>query len=149
MFGKPVRDFRPYETALQVTDDAEIVAIVRAFVHAPGLHHLCVVNGAGRLLGLINRKRLFKSIFSHHLDVDSRVSKLLLLHTAETSGDIMITDVVTTREDEEIDAVISRMIAKNIRELPVVDEDGRVIGFLTLQMLMQKWLAGQDGAGGS
>ena len=144
MFGKPVREFRPYETALQVTDDAEIIAIVRSFVKAPGQHHLCVVDGEGRLLGLINRKRLFKSIFSHHVDADSRVSKLLLLHTAETSGDIMITDIITTREDEEIDAVISRMIAKNIRELPVVDEEGRVIGFLTLQMLMQRWLVGQE-----
>ena len=145
MLGKLVRDIRPYETACQLPPDAEIIAIVRAFVNAPALHHVCVVDADGRLLGLINRKRLFKSVFSHHVAADSRVSRLLQLHTAETSSDIMITDIVTTSEDEEIDTVISRMIEKNIRELPVLDDNGRVIGFLSLLMLMQKWLADRKG----
>jgi len=144
MLDKLVRDFRPYETACQVSPDAEISAIVRAFVSSPALHHVCVVDADGRLLGLVNRKRLFKSIFSHNVASDSRVSRLLQLHTAETSGDIMITDIITTGENEEIDAVISKMIEKNIRELPVLDDGGRVIGFLSLLMLMQKWLAGRE-----
>jgi len=144
MLAKLVRDLRPYETACQVTPEAELAAIVSAFVEAPALHHVCVVDAEGRLLGLVNRKRLFKSIFSHHVAADSRVSKLLQLHTAETSGDIMITDLITTREDEEVDAVISRMIDKNIRELPVLDEQGRVIGFLSLLLLMQKWLEARE-----
>ena len=144
MLAKLVRDLCPYETACQVPPDAEIATIVRAFVSAPSLHHVCVVDADGRLLGLVNRKRLFKSVFSHHVAADSRVSRLLQLHTAQTSGDIMITDIMTTSEEEQIDAVISRMIEKNIRELPVLDENGRVIGFLSLLMLMQKWLTGRD-----
>ena len=145
MFDKLVRDFRPYETACLVPPDAKITDIVRDFVETPSLHHVCVVDADGRLLGLVNRKRLFKSVFSHNVAADSRVSKLLQLHTADTAGDIMITDIITTRENEEIDKVISRMIEKNIRELPVLDENGRMIGFLSLLMLMQKWLAGQEG----
>lgn len=144
MLAKLVRDLRPYETAFQVPPDAEIASIVNAFVSRPALHHVCVVDADGRLLGLVNRKRLFKSIFSHHVAPDSRVSKLLQLHTAETSGDIMITDIITTREEEEIDAVIPRMIEKNIRELPVLDDTGRLMGFLSLLMLMQKWLAERE-----
>ena len=144
-----VRDFRPYETAFQISPDAEIATIVRAFVSSPALHHVCVVDPEGRLLGLVNRKRLFKSIFSHNVAADSRVSRLLQLHTAETSGDIMITDIITAGEDEAIDTVISKMIEKNIRELPVLDDSGRVIGFLSLLMLMQKWLAAREETGGA
>lgn len=144
MFGKPVREFRPYEAACEVSPEAEIDSIVRAFVSAPALHHVCVVDEEGHLLGLVNRKRLFKSIFSHHIAADSRVSSLLQLHTAETSCDIMITDIITTRESEQIDTVIRRMIEKNIRELPVLDDDGRVIGFLSLLMIMQNWLSCKD-----
>ena len=144
MSDKQVGDYRPYETAFQVPPDAEINTIVRAFVSRPSLHHVCVVDATDRLLGLINRKRLFKSIFSHHIAADSRVSQLLQLHTAETSSDIMITNIITTREEEEIDTVISLMIEKNIRELPVLDDNGRVIGFLSLLMLMQKWLAERE-----
>lgn len=144
MLDKSVREFRPYETAFQAAPDEELFTVVRAFVNSPSLHHVCVVDTEGRLLGLVNGKRLFKCIFSHHVAADSRVSKLLLLHTAETSGDIMITDIITTREEEEVDAVIPRMIEKNIRELPVLDDNGRVIGFLSSRMLMQRWLAGQE-----
>jgi len=144
MFNRPVREFRPYETACEISPDAKIAAIVDAFVCAPDLHHVCIVNEEGRLLGLLNRKRLFKSIFSHHIAADSRISSLLQLHTAEISSDIMITDIVTTTESEEIDAVIARMIEKNIREVPVMDENGSVIGFLTLLMLMKKWLSRRE-----
>lgn len=144
MFNRPVREFRPYETACEISPDAKIAAIVDAFVRAPDLHHVCIVNEEGRLLGLLNRKRLFKSIFSHHIAADSRISSLLQLHTAEISSDIMITDIVTTTESEEIDAVIARMIEKNIREVPVMDENGSVIGFLTLLMLMKKWLSRRE-----
>ncbi len=144
MFNKLVREFRPYEAASEVTPDAEIDTIVGAFVRAPALHHVCVVDKDGHLLGLVNRKRLFKTIFSHHIAADSRVSSLLQLHTAETSSDIMVTDITVTVESEEIDTVIARMIGKNIRELPVLDENGRVLGFLSLLMLMQKWLSGKE-----
>jgi CBS domain-containing protein len=144
MFNRPVREFRPYETACEIPPDAKIAAIVDAFVRAPDLHHVCIVDEGSRLLGLLNRKRLFKSIFSHHIAADSRISSLLQLHTAEISSDIMITDIVTTTESEEIDAVIARMIEKNIREVPVMDENGRVIGFLTLLMLMKKWLSRRE-----
>lgn len=144
MFGKLVREFRPYETACEVPPDADIDTIVRAFVSAPALHHVCVVDNSGHLMGLVNRKRLFKSIFSHHIAADSRVSNLLQLHTAETSFDIMVSNIITTRESEEIDSVISRMIGRNIRELPVLDDNGRVIGFLSLLMLMQRWLANKE-----
>lgn len=141
MLDKLVQEFRPFETAVQVPPEAELNAVVRAFVNTPSLHHVCVVDAEGRLLGLVNGKRLFKSIFSHHVAADSRVSKLLQLHTAETSGDIMITDIITTREEEGIDTVIPRMIEKNIRELPVLDNHGRVIGFLSLHMILRQWLA--------
>ena len=139
MFKKTVRDLRPYETALLVTEEG-IEDIVQRFVNNSSLHHLCVIDAAGRLLGLINLKRLFKSIFSHHIAADAMVSNLLRLHTATTSGEIMHTHVITATEDDSLDEVIRRMIAHNIREIPVLDEQGRVIGFLSMLIIMQEWL---------
>lgn len=46
-------------------------------------------------------------------------------------GDIMTTDVETTRPDEELRAAIKRMIAKGVNRLPVVDRSGKVIGIIT------------------
>ena len=144
MFGKVVKDFRPYETASQVTESAELVTIMREFIDNPALHHVCVIGDGGKLLGIINRKHLFKVVFSHHVAPDTMISKLLLLHDAQTSGEIMSSHVLAAKEDDSIDDVIRLMIEHNIRELPIIGENGNVIGFLTLLIIMQAWLCEQE-----
>ncbi len=135
-----VRDLRPYETASKVDTKASMFTIVQEFIKNPSLHHLCVVDEQGKLLGLINRKRLFKSLFHHHIKTSARVSELFSFATAETSQDIMLTHVYATHEDEPLDKVIETMIEHNFREMPVLDEEGRVLGFVTLLIIMKKYL---------
>ena len=144
MFDKTVKDLRPYEAATLVPEDGDVLVSARRFIDNPDLHHLCVVDEAGRLLGLINRKRLFTSIFSHQVAADSRVSKLLTLHTAETTADIMFTHILSVRENDKVEQAIRAMIKHNIKEMPALDEKGTVIGFLTILMLMREWLRGQE-----
>lgn len=138
-----VEDFRPYEAPATVFEDVDLVDIVHVFINNPMLHHICVVNNEGRLIGLINRKRIFKSIFSHHVTARSRVSNLLRFLTAETSGEIMVTHIITATEEDNIDDVIKNMIEHNIREIPIMDKEGRVIGFITLLRIMKEWAAEQ------
>jgi len=145
MRGKLIKDLRPYETASLVTEKAELVTILREFINNPSLHHVCVVDEGGKLLGLINRKRLFKAVFSHHVAPDTMINKLLLFHDAQTSGDIMLTHILTATEDDSIDDVIRLMIEHNIRELPIIGPKGKVIGFLTVLIIMQAWLREQEG----
>ena len=144
MRGKVIKDFRPYETASLVTEGAELVTIVREFIENPALHHVCVIDEGGKLLGLINRKRLFKVVFSHHVAPDTMINKLLLFHDAQTSGDIMLRHIVTAQEDDSIDDVIRLMIEHNIRELPIVGPQGKVIGFLNVLIIMRAWLREQN-----
>jgi CBS domain-containing protein len=118
--------------------------LVSEFVKNPALHHICVVNEEKRLLGLINRKRLFKHIFLHHIAPDTRVSNLLGLLTAEKSSDLMITHLITCSEDDSIYDVIKNLIEHKIREMPVLDREGRVLGFITILMIMKKWLGEED-----
>ena len=145
MRGKLIKDLRPYETASLVTEGAELITILREFINNPSLHHVCVVDEGGKLLGLINRKRLFKAVFSHHVAPDTMINKLLLFHDAQTSGDIMLTHILTATEDDSIDDVIRLMIEHNIRELPIIGPKGKVIGFLTVLIIMQAWLREQEG----
>jgi CBS domain-containing protein len=138
-----VRDFKPFESPLLVRGETDLKSLVREFLENPALHHICVVDEDNRLLGLINRKRLFKHIFLHHITPDTRVSKLFRLLTAERSSDLMITHVVTCSEDESIHDVIRNMIEYNIREIPVIGGNGEVLGFITILGLIQRWLAGE------
>ncbi|MBT4364987.1 MAG: CBS domain-containing protein [Desulfobacteraceae bacterium] len=140
MRGKVIKDFRPYETPSLVTDKAGLVDIMREFIDNPALHHVCVIGEGGKLLGIINRKHLFKVVFFHHVSPDTMINKLLLFHDAQTSGDIMLSHILTAKEDDSIDDVIRLMIEYNIRELPIIGPKGKVLGFLNILIIMRAWL---------
>lgn len=143
MKKKIVGNFRPYETPLIIKEEIDMTALVSKFVENPALHHVCVVDERNRLLGLINRKKLFKHIFFYQVSPDTMVSKLLDLITAEKSSDLMLTHFVTCTEEDDIYDVIRNMIEYNIREIPVVTPDGEVLGFITILMIMKEWLSMQ------
>lgn len=48
-----------------------------------------------------------------------------------TVADLMITDLITLKESDSLAKAKALMAEKNIRNLPVVDEDGRCLGMLT------------------
>lgn len=133
-----VKYFKPYKPAVQVKQEKLIKDIVIQFVEYPSMYHICVVDEDGKLQGMINRKRIFQTVFSHHVSVDSRVTQLYNLLTAEKAGELMSLDVVTVIEDENINAVIKKMIEHDLFEIPVVDKDKHVLGFLTSSQILKK-----------
>ncbi|MEM3193352.1 MAG: CBS domain-containing protein, partial [Candidatus Bathyarchaeia archaeon] len=46
-------------------------------------------------------------------------------------GDVMSRNVVTARPSEDIKTVASKLVEKGIDHLPVVDDEGRLIGIVT------------------
>ena len=47
-----------------------------------------------------------------------------------TVRDVMSTDVVTCREDDDVEEAVSRMSARKIRRIPVVDRNGTLQGII-------------------
>jgi CBS domain-containing protein len=52
-------------------------------------------------------------------------------------GDVMSYDLATAREDEDIWEVVRRMRAKGVRRLPIVDEDGALVGIVTMDDMVE------------
>jgi CBS domain-containing protein len=48
-----------------------------------------------------------------------------------TMRDVMTRDPVRCRQDEDIEAVLQRMSAYQVRRIPVVDEDNRIVGIIS------------------
>jgi CBS domain-containing protein len=48
-----------------------------------------------------------------------------------TAGAIMTTDIVTSRPNVSIEAAIDALLAEEISGLPVIDDDGRLVGVIT------------------
>lgn len=53
-----------------------------------------------------------------------------------TVGDVMSSGLVTAREDDNFWRMLDRMSAKGIRRLPVVDEEGVLVGILTVDDIL-------------
>lgn len=54
-----------------------------------------------------------------------------------TLNDVMSDDLVTARDDEDLDTALGRMREHGVRRLPVVDAAGALVGILTLDDVLQ------------
>jgi CBS domain-containing protein len=79
---------------------------------------LPVIDGKGKVLGVVTEFDLLNAI---------RNGRDLQTIKAE---EIMTQPAICAREDEDLDGVITKMTEKNIIRLPVVGEDGKLVGVI-------------------
>ena len=140
MKSKFVQDLRPYHTAPIVSKDMAIRRMVQVVVEHPECHFLCVVDQGDHLLGLIDRKQLFRAIFTHHVSASSMVKQLFTLLTSEQASDLIVKDVLTCRGTDSLDDLIKLIIEHHLDAVPVVSEEGRLEGIITFERIFREWL---------
>lgn len=141
MKKKKVAEFKPYKPPLKVMENTTVKTMVKLLIANQERHCLCVVDENEKLLGLISRKRLFQAVFSHHLPADSRMQELFTLLTSEEAGDLLLRSVTTIQENDDINQIIPILALHGIYELPVVNKENEVIGFVSMGMILKEWLA--------
>jgi len=91
----------------------------------------CVVDEENRLIGLISPKELLRTVEVHEFGTIKHPRfegpEVLHLLTSRYARDIMCAPI-SVAEDDEIQKAISIMVDEGFYELPVVDEEKRVIG---------------------
>lgn len=135
-----VKNLQPYKPPVIVQGDARITEMAELFVNHPSMHYLCLVDRSGELRGLIARKKLFQAIYAHHLPPDSMVSRLFTLITSETASDLLVEHIVTIGEDDTIEDLIKAMMEHDLDSLPVLDNGGKPLGFVNIEMILKLWL---------
>jgi len=143
MMTQLVKDLQPYKPPVIVQEDASIAEMAELFVNHPSMHYLCLVDKAGVLRGLIARKKIFQAIYAHHLPPDSMVSRLFTLITSETASDLLVEHIITIGEDDTIEDLINKMMAHDLDSLPVLDNVGKPLGFVNIEMILKLWLDAQ------
>jgi two-component system, NtrC family, response regulator HydG len=106
----------------------------------PAKENLYVLDGADRFAGTVNRQGILDAARKEHPEAPIEWKDLMAtpgLLPRTTLGNIMRTGYpITTDPEENLTAVAQRMIANNIRAMPVVS-DGKVKGFIRLQDIFQ------------
>lgn len=98
-------------------------------------HRVPVVNADGKLIGLITGGLVEES--SGAKSTALSIYELNYLLSRTKVSDIMIRDVKTTTQDVFIEEAAQQMIDNDIAVLPVVDENGHVIGIITEKDIFQ------------
>jgi CBS domain-containing protein len=128
-----------------VNTTSSLQEVVRAMLRAHRRRTVYVVDSAGKLQGAISLDALKDVIFRYYLDgriwdalvVTEHVAELF---TSEKAEDLMDATPSLCGEDEQLQEVLSRMIERNVMEMPVIDHEQRVVAELDILDLLESWL---------
>jgi len=106
-----------------------------------------VIDEENKLVGVVTEKDILKNILPSYLKNVGRFiyeenpkgikNKIVELFKLKVK-DIMFKDVVSVNEDTTLCEVAHVMVAQNIRQMPVVDKQGKVVGVIGRHEVVKK-----------
>lgn len=82
-------------------------------------------NGLRYPVGIVTDRDIVIELIAREVDVNS-----------VTLGDVMYREITLAKENDDINETITTMRQKGIRRLPVVDDNGALVGIITLDDLI-------------
>ena len=92
-----------------------------------GVQRLPVLDGDGNLVGIISEK----NITSAAADKEVSIVEFALLLSKIKVGDVMTKEVITVSVDDPVEMAARKMSDNDISILPVVDNDGKLVGVVS------------------
>ena len=120
-----------------IHEKANIEEVVDAMIRFEHSRLLYVVDDDGKLTGTISLGLLARHVFSASHEPQIHPRFLVGMITAERAKDIMQKNPVVATEEEEVGIVLKRMIRTNVKEMPVLDGEKKVIADLTMVDLLR------------
>lgn len=115
-----------------------------------GVSGLPVADGEGRLVGIITEADFVARQAERDDSGRHRLLGALLgrersaLASAELVRDVMATKVQTVRETDTVAGVAHIMLQHNVKRLPVVDEEGRLVGIVSRADVVRSFVRSDD-----
>lgn len=104
------------------------------------IHGIPVLDAKAKVIGIIAEEDLVKPLYPNHVEfvedfvtisnfeeMEEKVHDLVGL----SAGDVMNPQVIFTRPDTPILRALSRMIVRNVRQLPVITDEGKLVGLIS------------------
>lgn len=108
---------------------ADVLGVADDIMSMGRIRHLPVVDPANRVIGIVTQRDLYRASVSSVLGFD-RAKEHEWLGQVRVR-DIMTTNVITIDAEAGVVEAVDKMITGKIGSLPVVDENGKLVGLLT------------------
>lgn len=103
----------PYVTVSEQMPVADIAELIRG---RPDVRSIFVLDSGGRVRGTISMGRLIRTVTGARGGGFS-TRRLMRCLTCSRAGDIMTSRIITAVPDDDIEQVVDRMLAGNIKEI--------------------------------
>jgi CBS domain-containing protein len=120
-----------------INENADIKEVVDIMISFEPRRLLYVVDDEKKLAGRISLGILARHVFSTSHEPQIHPRFLINMITAETAKDIMKRKTIVATENERVGMVLKRMIRAKVHEMPVVDDEKRVVADITLIDLLR------------
>lgn len=118
---------------------ATVSEIIGAFAASDHSRILYVVDDECRFIGVLSLGNMIRHVFFHYHDpsIDSR--SLVSMVVSETAGDFMQREPIFAIHSEDVEDVLQRMIDHNVKEIPILDDEKRVVADITIVDLLKHY----------
>ncbi len=120
-----------------VRENAPLDQVAKDLISDPKTRAVYVVDEERHLKGIITLESIMKYAFRHHLGVESVHPPVKFL-TAQKAEEIMVPPIYA-KEEDNLEEVLGEMLKHELEELPVVDDDLKVIGDLNMLEILSIW----------
>ena len=125
-------------TAITVPPDCPLEKVMDRVLAERCLRDIYVVSREGKLIGHLSYQKLIHFVLAKHRAVHTR-RQLMQRVAAEVSEDLMNAQVVYAKPDEEVDNVIDRQLEHGIDDMPVIDDQGVMLGVINIHITMKEF----------
>ncbi|MEW6428495.1 MAG: CBS domain-containing protein [Thermodesulfobacteriota bacterium] len=120
-----------------IFEECTIREVIEMIVRFPHTRLIYVTDGDGRLRGTITVGSLLRHLFPYHYEGRVHGRGILRNITAQRASDLMDTRNILASPDEEVDAVLQRMAGSGVKEMAIVDGQGRILADITAVDLLK------------
>jgi len=117
---------------LAISGNSKLEEAADRVIRNPQIRGIYVVDEQERLQGYLSLGVLIRHVIASRHASQFHVRSLLSTITAEKVADLMERDVICAQTDDRIDAILDRMVLRNIKQIPVVDKERRIIANLSI-----------------
>ncbi len=145
---KRVRDVRNLITQEPTVArrDESLVEVARKIVENPKTRSVYVVDSQNRLVGIIPVIELVQYLYYRDIPQEYVLYHPPMALSKDTRAEDIMLPPEFVKDDDNLRDAIRKMFKNNLKELPVVDEDMRIIGDLNILELIVAWLESVENA---
>ena len=129
---------QPY---LAVSAESTLEEVAEQITRKKQIRGIYILDKQGRLEGYLSLGVLIRNVVISRHQPRFHIRSLLAQVTSEKVADIMETHLIFARKDDPVERVLDSMADRNIKEVPILDDDRRIIavaGILDLWRLVEE-----------